>query len=572
VTTAPRILTISVTRAGGRIAQRLPYEHHHGDLAGTLTARWAEVDGLVVVAAVGAAVRLVAPLLTRKEADPAVVCVDDAGRYVVPLLGGHAKGANALAREIAGILGAEAVITTATDATGVPALDQLPGLRARGDVAGVTAALIAGDRPVLDRRHPWPLPDVLLDLLDAVVAPNEAERPPAHRTKIVVTDEVMPDERGTVVLSPPTLVAGIGTSTDATPADVEQLLDETLAECGLDRRSVAEVATIDRRRDHEALTALGLPITSFPAGALRTVDVPTPSRVVEEEVGTPSVAEAAALLAAGTGATLACTKRTSPRATLALARRSAPPGRVTLVGLGPGGAALRTPEATAALRRASAVVGFHAYLDQCREVLTTSQDVLGSPIGEEVERARVAVKRAEQGQEVAVVCSGDSGIYAMASIVVEEAGDHPGVEVEVVPGVTAALAAAARLGAPLGHDHLVLSLSDLLTAWELIRARAEAARDTDLVLALYNPRSRQRDWQLSAVRDLLLEARAGATPVGIVTDAGRPGEQVTLTTLAELDPELVGMTSCVIIGSSTTRIVNGRMVTPRGYRREPEAT
>jgi cobalt-precorrin 5A hydrolase/precorrin-3B C17-methyltransferase len=155
----------------------------------------------------------------------------------------------------------------------------------------------------------------------------------------------------------------------------------------------------------------------------------------------------------------------------------------------------------------------------------------------------------------------------MASIALElAAAEAPDIEVEVVPGVTAALAAAAALGAPLGHDHVSISLSDLLTPWDAIERRLRAAAEADLVVALYNPRSRGRDWQLEAARSLLLECRAPSTPVGVVTDAARPGQTVTLTTLADLDPQQVGMTTCVVVGSSATRVVAGRMVTPRGYQ------
>jgi cobalt-precorrin 5A hydrolase/precorrin-3B C17-methyltransferase len=140
------------------------------------------------------------------------------------------------------------------------------------------------------------------------------------------------------------------------------------------------------------------------------------------------------------------------------------------------------------------------------------------------------------------------------------------VEVEVVPGVPAAQAAAAILGAPLAHDHAVISLSDLLTPWATVEARLRAAAEADLVVALYNPRSAGRSWQLDAARGILLERRAPETPVGIVTDAARPGQKVELSTLGELDTAAVGMTTCVIVGSSATRVVGGRMVTPRGYR------
>jgi cobalt-precorrin 5A hydrolase/precorrin-3B C17-methyltransferase len=164
---------------------------------------------------------------------------------------------------------------------------------------------------------------------------------------------------------------------------------------------------------------------------------------------------------------------------------------------------------------------------------------------------------------VALVCSGDAGVYAMASLALEVA--DAGLDVDVVPGVTAALASAALLGAPLGHDHVMISLSDLLTPWPAIEARLRAAAEADLVVALYNPRSRGRTWQFEAARTILLGRRSPSTPVGVVTDATRPDQSVRLTTLAAVDENDVGMTTCVIVGSSTTRVIGGRMVTPRGY-------
>jgi cobalt-precorrin 5A hydrolase/precorrin-3B C17-methyltransferase len=403
--------------------------------------------------------------------------------------------------------------------------------------------------------------------------------------RILVTDEIdgavasvgtgVGAAAGVVVLRPPSLVAGIGASSAPPPDEVASLLADALAEAGLSRHSLRAVATIDRRAGEPALAGLGLPIVAFGAEELAGVPVPNPSPVVQASVGTPSVAEAAALLAAGPGATLVLPKRSSSHSTVALARSPRPPGHLAVVGLGPGDRASRTPEADRAVRDAEIVIGYGPYVEQCHDLLRPTQEVIRSPIGAEVERAREAVRRASAGARVAVVCSGDPGVYAMASLVLEEAeladaGVTPhrhGLEIEVVPGVTAALAAAALLGAPLGHDHLVISLSDLLTPWELIVRRVVAARDADLVLAIYNPRSKARDWQLAAVRDLLLEGRSAATPVGLASDVGRPGQTAVITSLGELDPELVGMTTCVIIGSSTTRVVAGRMVTPRGYQR-----
>jgi len=383
--------------------------------------------------------------------------------------------------------------------------------------------------------------------------------------RIVVTDRHLSEASGTVLLHPPSLVVGVGASTGA-PADaVPPLLAAALAGAGLALQSVAEVATIDRRAADQAVLALGLPVRAFAADSLAAVDVPSPSEVVRAAVGTASVAEAAALLAGGPGADLVVHKQVGAQATVAIARRPGPRGHLAVVGLGPGHVAHRTPAAEIAVRRAEVVIGYGPYVDACDDLLTASQEVVRSPIGDETVRAKHAVSEAAAGRRVALVCSGDAGVYAMASLALEVAG-AAGVEMEVVPGVTAALAAAAILGAPLGHDHVMISLSDLLTPWSAIEVRLRAAAAADLVVALYNPRSRGRTWQFDAARAILLEHRSPSTPVGVVTDATRPSQAVHLTTLADVDAADVGMTTCVIVGSSTTQVIGGRMVTPRGYQ------
>ncbi|HEX2041084.1 MAG TPA: precorrin-3B C(17)-methyltransferase [Acidimicrobiales bacterium] len=550
------MLSVTVTERGRAMAARLPFEAVHGHAAATVRQRWPAVDGFVLFLAAGAAVRIVAPLLAAKETDPAVVCVDEAGRFAVALCGGHRGGANPLAARVAELLGATPVITTATDATGTTALDQLPGLSATGDVAGVTAALLDGRLPAVVNQLGWPLPSAL----------------PSHGTGpdlVVVTDRVVPTARGLVALHPPSLVVGVGASTGAPATEVAELVASALRGAGLAAASVAEVATIDRRAGDPAVGALGLPVRAFSAAELAAAAslVPSPSAVVAAAVGTPSVAEAAALLAAGPGARLVVTKTASAHATVAVARRCRPRGHLAVVGLGPGHSAHRTPAADAAVRHADVVLGYGPYLDQCADLLGPSQEVVRTPIGDEVLRAKQAVAEAAAGRRVALVSSGDPGIYAMATLALEVAGETgDDVEVEVVPGVPAAQAAAAILGAPLAHDHAVISLSDLLTPWAAVETRLRAAAEADLVVALYNPRSAGRSWQLDAARGILLEQRAPETPVGVVTDAARPGQRVELSTLGELDTAAVGMTTCVIVGSSATRVVGGRMVTPRGYR------
>jgi precorrin-2 C20-methyltransferase / precorrin-3B C17-methyltransferase len=252
-------------------------------------------------------------------------------------------------------------------------------------------------------------------------------------------------------------------------------------------------------------------------------------------------------------------------------RPDAPPG-VTVVGLGPGDPAWLTPESAAAVIAATDLVGYRAYLD--RVPTRPGQHRHGSGNTVEADRAALALDLAAKGGRVAVVSSGDPGVFAMASAVLEQAASDPdrwgGVDIRILPGVTAAQAVASRAGAPLGHDYCVISLSDRLKPWEVIAGRVTAAAASDLVLALYNPASRTRTWQVAAVRDLVLRHRAPDTPVVVGRGIGRPGEQLNIITLADLDGTGVDMSTLLIIGSSATRVFpqGGRPVafTPRHYQ------
>ena len=524
-----------------------------------LDRAWGECDAVVLFLATGAAVRLVAPLLRDKRTDPGVVAVDDAGLFAVALCGGHDGGANALAERVAHILGATPVITTASDALGLPALDSFGedfGLRLEdgSDLAAVGAALVSGEtvRLVSDRRLPLgPLPE-------NVVRAAEPEAP-----LLFVSDRTVDVPRPAVVYRPPSLVAGVGCSRGASAEEILGLLCASLAEAGLSERSVTAVASIDAKRDEvgllEAAERLGVPARFHPAGELAAVETPNPSSVVREAVGTPSVAEAAVLVS---GSEIVLQKRKSAMATVALGRLPVR-GRLMLVSLGPGEEALIPPLARDALAASELIVGLDQYVDRVRHLLRPGTEILTMPLGDEVARAEAAIREARSGGAVSLVSSGDVGVYAMASPALELAGGD--VDVIVVPGVTASQAAASLLGSPLGHDHCSISLSDLLTPWPVIERRVEAAGLGDFVVSLYNPRSKGRDWQLGKVKEMLLNHRPPDTPVGIVKDAYRPTQRLDLTDLASLRPEEVDMLTVVVVGSSQTRMVAGRMVTPRGY-------
>ena len=532
---------------------------YEGRAKGALHRAWHECDGIVLFLATGAAVRLIAPLIESKHRDPGVVTVDDAGNFAVPLCGGHEGGANALAARLVETLGGTPVITTASDSVGVTALDSLGekvGLQLeRGsDLAAVGAALVSGEKVGLltDRRYPiGPLPEN--------VTLTEEWRSPL----ILISDRVVETPRPAAVYRPPSLVAGVGCSRGVGADEILDLLRRSVAEAGLAEKSVAALASIDVKRDEagllEAAEKLDVPIHFHPAEALSVVEAPNPSELVREAVGTPSVAEAAVV---SSGAELVLEKRKSANATVAIGRLPVR-GRLALVSLGPGEDTLVPPLAREALVSSEFVVGLDQYVDRIGHLLRPGTLVITSPLGNEVERVELALAEARAGGSVALVSSGDVGVYAMASPALELADED--VDVVVVPGVTAAQAAASLLGSPLGHDHCSVSLSDLLTPWGVIEGRVRAAAEGDFVVSLYNPRSKGRDWQLGKVKEILLEHRPPDTPVGIVKDAYRPTQQIILTDLASLRPEDVDMLTIVLVGSAQTRVVAGRMVTPRGY-------
>jgi precorrin-3B C17-methyltransferase len=239
------------------------------------------------------------------------------------------------------------------------------------------------------------------------------------------------------------------------------------------------------------------------------------------------------------------------------------------VSLGPGSSRYLAPQAREVLVRSEVIVGYDTYMGLLDPELVSGKEIVSTGMKREIDRCRAAIRKTLDGKRTAVVCSGDAGIYGMAGLVlelIEEDGLLGRVEVEVVPGIPALCAAAALLGAPLMHDFAVVSLSDLLTSWEVILARAEAAARADFVIVLYNPRSKKRNWQLGEIRKSVLRHRAPETPVGVVRNAMREGQEAGVTTLGDLDESRIDMFTILIIGNSQTRFLGEKMVTPRGYK------
>lgn len=237
-----------------------------------------------------------------------------------------------------------------------------------------------------------------------------------------------------------------------------------------------------------------------------------------------------------------------------------------MVGIGPGAMGDITPRALKALESSDIIAGYRTYLSLIKGVIG-DRPVLSSGMGEERERCEAALEEAIRGRVVSIISSGDPGVYGMAGPVLELADDmQQRIPVEIIPGVPASCAASALLGAPLMHDHAVISLSDLLTPWEVIERRIRLAAEGDFVIVLYNPKSSQRTWQIEKARQILLEKQPPTLPVGIVRDAGRPGQDVVITTLSDMQRFPIDMTTIVIVGNSTTFVSGNRMITRRGCR------
>jgi cobalt-precorrin 5A hydrolase/precorrin-3B C17-methyltransferase len=449
-------------------------------------------------------------------------------------------------------------------------------------VKRVTAALLAGETVGLTDETPAGISLDWLKNNDVTFATTPQE------LNIRLTANTVQADENSVILHPATLSLGVGCERGVDPDELLSLVEEVLQAQGLSKHAIACVTTIDLKGDEVAVislaNSLSVPLRLFSADILEqeTPRLANPSDYVFETVGCHGVSEAAALAGGGAKAKLVAAKTKGARATCAIAQApelidansvGRSPGRLTVIGIGPGTADWRAPEATNAVARASDLVGYGLYLDLLGD-LTAGKIRHDYPLGKESERVAAALDLAAEGREVALISSGDAGIYAMASLVFElvdkeNRDDWKRLDVQVVPGISALQAAAARTGAPLGHDFCTVSLSDLLTPWSVIESRIEAAAQGDFVMALYNPVSRKRRDHLATAREILLKHRPAGTPVIIARNLGRAEEKVDVLPLKDLKVDMVDMLSLVMIGSSETRTVSiageTRVYTPRGY-------
>jgi cobalt-precorrin 5A hydrolase / precorrin-3B C17-methyltransferase len=549
----------------------------------TLRELFATETPIIAICAAGIIIRTLAPILSDKRAEPPVLAVAEDGSAVVPLLGGL-HGVNDMARKIAEALEVQPAITTTGDIRFRTALlSPPPGyyLANPEDAKTFISNLLAGAKVRLEGVASW-LSESNLPLAQPAptgATPTERIAPDAQLTIRVTETAVLPTP-DCLVYHPKIAAVGLANLSNIQPEIAVSCVQQLLKNTNLAAASIAGIFALKDEMGNPALETVSehfqVPVRFFNL-----------SELVELESIEFSEDRAAqiALKAAGANSQLVKSDRTLAL-NCAIALAAAPidasaigisRGKLAIVGTGPGGASWMSPEVKQILRESTDWVGYKFYLDLAGN-LREGQNRHDSDNREEIDRARFALDLAASGKSVAVVSSGDPGIFAMAAAVFEAIDfdakpEWQGIEIQVAPGISAMQAAAAAVGAPLGHDFCAISLSDILKPWEVIERRIVAAAAADFAIAFYNPISTQRKWQLTRAIELLLQHREAETPVILGRNLGRPGQSVRVCKLGEFRAEDADMRTVVIIGSSQTRIIprvcGGEWVyTPRRYDRK----
>ena len=551
----------------------------------TLGKNFTSYDAHVFFMSAGIVVRLVSSLVGKKTSDPAVVVVDPSGVHVISLLSGHLGGANELARELATAIGGIPVITTATDLDGLIAFDEVAriigGKILNPDKIKMTSMSLLdgkrvgliGPRIIFERYYSRCLNVELLNDFPSGIQ--------GYDSFCLFTDKIIdlpPDAKEkTLVIAMPTLSVGIGCHIGTRKSEIIHDIKTVLEESNLLLDSVFTLASVDAKKNEvgllEAADELKIPVEFFSADELTAKGkfLTESSDYVLKHVGTGGVAEPSAYLAAGNGAETVVKKQKLKNVTVAVARRRLEiPGHVEkkiyVVGLGPGELSQMTVRARQAIFEANVIVGYKTYIDLIRPIIS-GKKVISTGMTKEIDRCKRGIEEARKGNIVAIVSSGDAGIYGMAGLVYELLGEgDTQISVEVIPGVTASTAAAAVVGAPLMCDYISLSLSDLLLPTEEVKRRIKVAASSDIVTVLYNPKSKKRTKLIELVKEEFLKYRSPDTPVAIVTNTYRENQEKKICNLSDFTDHEIGMTSLVIIGNSQTEVLGSRMVTRRGYR------
>ncbi len=545
-----------------------------------LLKKWQEIDLIIFIGSIAASIRIINSFLTSKDQDPGVIVLDNKCSKIVPLIGLHQSNTQNIAYQIANLLGGEIIETNNSNDQSFLNLDSFGnqwGWERSGKIKDWSKLVIkqAKNEEIfckqLSGNSLWKNSESgeIITRIDE----KEIEKPDS-------TFHVSIFENHETTWHPPVLWIGIGCERNTCKELIANSLNNLLESRNFSKYSIAGLATVDIKKDEKGILELAdennLPIKFFNKEDLSTIIVPNPSSVVEMEIGTPSVAEASCLLAAGEESKLLEEKRIfknqSGAVTIAVAESknqyNPTHGEIHIIGSGPGDISFLTSNAKKALSRCTVWIGYKMYLDLIKSLKRSDQVLIESKLTEEKERCSKAIKLAEEGIKVALISSGESGFYGMAGLLLEllqKIKKEYRPYFEVHPGISSVQLAAAISGAPLMNDFCSVSLSDKLTPWSLIVKRIEGALLGDFVIALFNPQSIERNWQLKSVIDICLQSRREDTPVLIARQVGRENQTKQYFTLNTIPFEEIDMLSIIIIGNSQTTLVDEIFLTPRGY-------
>ncbi len=545
-----------------------------------LLEKWLEIDLIIFIGSIAASIRIINSFLTSKDQDPGVIVIDNKCSKIVPLIGLHQSNTQNIACQIANLLGGEIIETNNTNDQSFLNLDAFGnqwGWKRSGNIKDWSKLVIkqAKNEEIFCKQISgnslWKT-SKSGEIINQIYE-KEIEKPDS-------TFHVSIYENNERNWHPPVLWIGIGCERDSSKELIANSLLNFFKLGNLSQQSIAGFATIDLKKDEKGILELAeeknLPIKFFSKEDLSKIIVPNPSNIVQKEIGTPSVAEASCLLAAGKESKLLEEKRifknSSGAVTIAVAESknqyNPTHGEIHIIGSGPGDISFLTNNAKKALSRCTVWIGYKMYLDLIKPFKRSDQVLIESKLTKEKERCSKAIKLAEEGIKVALISSGESGFYGMAGLLLEllqkiKKEHRPYFEVH--PGISSVQLAAAISGAPLTNDFCSISLSDKLTPWSLIEKRIEGALVGDFVIALFNPQSIERNWQLKSVIDICLQTRLGDTPVLLARQVGRENQSKKFVTLNTIPFKEIDMLSIIIIGNSQTTLVDEIFLTPRGY-------
>ncbi|MBO4458212.1 MAG: precorrin-3B C(17)-methyltransferase [Butyrivibrio sp.] len=530
---------------------------------------------LIFIGATAIAVRAIAPYIEDKTEDPAVIVIDERGMNVIPVLSGHIGGANKEARMIANLLGATAVITTATDIGGEFAVDVYASEKDFA-ISDMKKAKEFTSRLLKEGKAFYYVDEELADMICTDTGYENIVRVPdikdiEGKNSFVIScrdDEV---HNAYLKLIPRCVVAGMGCKKGTDGEALYSFCLEKLKENGIDKNAVKVIASVSIKKDEEGLKyvadKLDAYFVTFESEDLMAIEGDFESSEFAREItGCDNVCERA-VAASGAEKILVHKTKGTGMTFAAGIMREFKRGKLKIVGIGPGNYENMTIRAADALSRSDVIAGYTVYCELVRPYYKDKEYISTPMMGEE-KRVEMALAEAAKGKEVSLICSGDAGVYGMAGLAYLKGCDFDMVDIEVIPGVTAALSGAALLGAPLIHDFCLISMSDRLTPIEVIEKRLRNAASADMAIVIYNPESKGRKGYLAHACDILMEIISPDTVCGIANNIGREKEGCRIMTLAELKSADADMFSTVFIGNSTTRNIDEKMVTQRGYKSE----